>query len=255
MDPRDKNKQAQQHQQEQQQQRTQKREHQLEVEEQIKTATPEQLRSKLSNKNEDYLFRLQKSLTQQGKTSQQAQTMVDDLLQEVLDNQIKGIPARQLYGSVTTKVEALIHKKTPKATASNTPTWQMAVDNSLLFVAIFAIMYGVMSLFIKHPSRQNQSGILSILVIAIVWGILFGWLNKRMLAEDHKREPFWKTILIIVIGLLIMFFVWMLTVLVPPVLNPILPAWAEIVIAVVAYAARWGFRKYYHITFSSFTGR
>ncbi|UQS82172.1 DUF1129 domain-containing protein [Bombilactobacillus folatiphilus] len=251
MDPREKNEQKQ----AQSQEKTIKRQQQLATEEQIRNADATALWQKLSRKNEDYLFKLHKALQNNGKTTSQAQEIIDNLLPEVLENQVKGITARQLYGKVADKLDATLHRKVPSQTAANTPMWQMAVDNSLLFIAVFAVMYGIMSLFIKNPSRDNQSGILSILIIAIIWGVLFGWLNKRMMTKKEEREPFWKTILVIIVGLLFMMLAWLFTVLLPPVLNPILPAWAEILIAVVAYGLRWLFRRYYHITFSSFTGK
>ena len=66
--------------------------------EEIKKMSPKELRNKLSNKNQDYIFRLEKFLTEdQNYTMDQVEPAIDQILPEIIVAQRKGIPASNLY--------------------------------------------------------------------------------------------------------------------------------------------------------------
>ncbi|MBI0107135.1 DUF1129 family protein [Lactobacillus sp. W8089] len=249
MDPRQKNKQAQ----KKQQVKAAKRHEQALVAQQVAAASPEQLRAKLSKRNEDYLFKLHKALVENGKSDQQAQQQVDDLLSEVIDNQIKGIPARQLYGTVATEVDTLLHKK--ETSNKQVEFWKLSVDGALLWGAMFLVVFGIMGFFTKHPDRSNQMGILTTIVICALWGILFAWFNQQMMETKKKRKSAWQIILYSVLALVVIWMVSLLTYILPPAINPILPPIVNIILAIVVYGIRWLFRYYYHITINTLSGR
>ncbi len=77
---------------------------QAETTEQIYAAKPDDLRSQLSNKNEEYVFKLNKYLLDDGFKEDEAKEAIDKMMPEIVDNQIKGVPANQLYGPVTKKL-------------------------------------------------------------------------------------------------------------------------------------------------------
>ncbi|MBA1395320.1 DUF1129 family protein, partial [Lactobacillus sp. XV13L] len=113
--------------------------------------------------------------------------------QEVIDNQIKGIPARQLYGTVATKVDAIFHKKVEAQ--NHVDFWKLSVDGGLLWFAMFLVIFGVMGFFVKHPNRNNQMGILTTIVICALWGVLFAWFNQQMIENKKKRKSVWQIII------------------------------------------------------------
>ncbi|NVY96667.1 DUF1129 domain-containing protein [Lactobacillus sp. DCY120] len=251
MDPRAKNETAQ----NKQQERVAKKAEQEEVQAAIAAEEPAQLRARLSNKNEDYVFKLQKSLQENGKTAAQAQTLVEQLLTEIVQNQIKGIPARQLYGPVNQKVADLLEQKQRQAKNRRPEFWQMCVDNGLLFAALFGAMYGIIGFTTKNPSRNNQSGIFTIILLALLWGILITWFTTKMQVARKDREPIWKIALVLIVGLLLMYAILGITMIIPAAFNPILPPIWYLVLAVIFYGGRWLFRRYYHIRYNSFTGQ
>lgn len=219
----------------------------------VANASPEQLRAKLSKRNEDYLFKLHKALMENGKSEQQAQQQVDALLSEVIDNQIKGIPARQIYGNVSTEVHTLLHKKA--TTDKQVEFWKLSVDGALLWGAMFLVVFGIMGFFTKHLNRSNQMGILTTIVICALWGILFAWFNQQIMETRKKRKSAWQIIIYSILALIVIWMVSLLTYILPPTINPILPPIVNIVLAVVVYGIRWVFRYYYHITINTLSGR
>src|SRR5699024_8305951 len=90
--------------------------------EKIQSANVDDLRKQLSNKNEEYVFKLNKRLIQDGFTEDEAKESVDNLIKEIIENQIKGIPANQLYGPVTKKSGDIAHPVKPK---KKTPFWAL----------------------------------------------------------------------------------------------------------------------------------
>ena len=67
----------------------------------IKAASPEELREMLSNKNSDYVFRLQKELEKQGNMSYaESEAKINELLPEIVIAQKHGQPANGLYITV-----------------------------------------------------------------------------------------------------------------------------------------------------------
>lgn len=250
MDPREKNKKAQ----VKQKQRVAKQKQKDVVTEKIVKATPEQLKAKLSKRNEDYLFRLHKVLIADGKSDADANEMIDGILQEVIDSQIKGVPAKQMYGTIRTKADSLEHKKANKD-AQDVDFWKLCVDNTLLFLSLFAVMYGIVGFTTKNPSKNNQSGILTIILVSVLWGVLITWFTQKMESARKKHQSWWKVIGILVLGLILMYLVLGGTMILPAVINPILPPIWYIILAAVAFGGRWYFRKHYDIKVNSFTRR
>ena len=83
-------------------------------EEEIKKMPPKELRKKLSNKNQDYVFRLEKFLAEdQNYTMDQVEPAIDQILPEIIVAQRKGIPASSLYQKLQEKkqLKLLIQKK------------------------------------------------------------------------------------------------------------------------------------------------
>lgn len=224
--------------------------------EEIKKEDPKVLREKLSNKNRDYVFRLEKELQKQGSMSRaDAVAMTDGLLSEIIIAQRHGQPANGLYlASPAIKAEQMLHpKKKPVAT----PAWQLMVDGSLLYLAIFVGLCGILALFqTKNQPYNSQMGILTIASVGILMGIFMVKYNDWLMPQQGKR-PSWVKLILRMLAVAVVLFVWMWILQIPAlrVINPVLPAAADIVIAAAAYGIRYLFRKHYNIVGSAFAPR
>lgn len=224
--------------------------------EKIKQEDPKALREKLSNKNSDYVFRLEKELQKQGSMSRaDAVAMTNGLLSEIIIAQRHGQPANGLYlASPAIKTEQMLHpKKKPVAT----PTWQLMVDGALLYLAIFVGLCGILALFqTKNQPYNSQMGILTIASVGILMGIFMVKYNDWLMPQQGKRPSLVKLILRM-LAIAVVLFVWMWILQIPAlrVINPVLPAVADIVIAAAAYGVRYLFRKHYNIVGSAFAPR
>ena len=229
---------------ERQKRHSEKKEKSDEISEQINTADPAELRKKLSNKNEKYVFELNKRLVDDDFTEAEAEESINKLLPDIVANQIKGIPANQLYGPVSQKAGDIAHPVKPK---KKTAFWQLCVDTSLLFFALFGLLYGIVGLTSKQTAK-NQTGIVTLVLLAAMWGVLLTWFNIQMKKPKGERPGLMLTIGYLGAGLIIMFLFLGLMQLVPATFNPALNGVVYLVLAVVAYGGRYVFRRYFHIT-------
>ena len=226
-----------------------KNEKKEEVTSQIYSADTDDLSKKLSNKNAEYVFKLNKRLLDDGFKEEEAKEVIDGMLPEMIDNQIKGIPANQLYGPVTQKAKEIAHPvKKPK----KTPFWGLWIDTALLFFALFGLLYGVVALTSKKTDPNNQTGILTLIVLSLMWGALLTWFNNQMRMPKSERPGWGKTIGYLALGLVLMFVFLGAMAFVPTTINPTLNAVGYFVAAVVAYGIRFAFRRYMGIKEKTF---
>lgn len=218
--------------------------------EEIKQTDPKELRKQLSNKNSDYIFRVEKAmLNSENVAMEQVEPAIDEILPEIIIAQRKGIPASTLYRqSPTEKAKELAH---PKDKQNGKPKfWMQIVDNVLLYLTFFLGMFGVVQLFMPK-GKANQSGemgIVTLLSVAVLFGIVMAYYNE-MLARDKKDRP--SVVKMIVIGALVLMgiFLWITLTSMPffRPFNPIINPWIEIVGAVLAFVGRRYFKQKYHV--------
>ncbi|WP_127345778.1 DUF1129 family protein [Lactobacillus amylolyticus] len=224
----------------------------------IKNMSSAELRTKLSNKNSDYVFRLQKELEKQGNmNADDAAARVDQLLPEIIIAQRRGQPANDLYmASPSIKAEQILHPEKKPKTLMDIPFWQRATDSTLLWLGTFTAFYGLMGIF-NTKIQSTQNGVLTILVFCILLGVFWAKYNEWTMpkSKDNRRPKMsWPKLLgisaLFVVGLFVLMGIFMLPIF--KVINPVLPGIAYLIIAVIAFAGRCYFRKYYHITGSVF---
>lgn len=223
--------------------------------EELKNEDPKTLRQKLSNKNQDYIFRLEKELQHQGSLShEEAVAMTDGLLSEIIIAQRHGQPANGLYmAAPKIKAEEMLH---PEQKPVETPFWQRAVDGALLYLAIFVGLFGVIALFETKQPQNSQMGILTLASVGILMGIFMVKYNDWVMPKNGQRIG-WAKLLLSGLGIAVALFVWIWILSLPAIrmINPVLPGAVDIVIAAIAYGVRYLFRQHYHITGSSFASR
>lgn len=223
-------------------------------EDRITSASPEELRSMLTNKNSDYVFRLQKELERQGNlTPVDAARKVDELLPEIVIAQKHGQPANGLYmASPKIKAAEILHPHVEPKTLMDLPFWQRAVDNGLFWLAIFMAIYGVLGLA-NTKNVTSQNGVLTVATVGILLGVFMAKYNDWIMPKGQKRLS-WLRVIISTVVLVIILLVWTFIMALPAlrVINPVLPGFVYLIIAAVAYGARYLFRKKFDITGSAF---
>ena len=223
----------------------------------LKTKSPAELRKLLSNKNSDYVFRLQKELQAQGKmTLEEAESKVNELLPEIIVAQRPGQPANGLYmASPKIKAMDMLSPKNKKPVVH--PFWQRAIDSALLYLVFFVGAFGVLEMFQSSGQKDNpQTGILTLVSVGVLMGIYMAKYNDWVVPGkgQGKTRVSWGKAILGMLGLLIALFIWLWIITLPGirVINPTLPGVVDIIIAAIAYGIRWLFRRHYDITGSTF---
>lgn len=215
-------------------------------EEKIKNTDPQELRKQLTNKNSDYVFRLQKALLEnENVANDQVEPAIDSILPEMIIAQQKGIPASTLYKK--SPREKAIELANPKPKVVKQKFSLQILDNILLYLALFAGLYGIIQLVSKTPSG-GELGAVTLFVLVIGLGYMMAYYNRWIVTPKDKRLGTGKMVLIGV-GLLIIMFLWVTATSLPGLrqLNPPLNPWAEIIIAVIAFGVRYYLRRKYNI--------
>lgn len=203
----------------------------------------EALSAQLSKKNADYLFKFKRALKNEGISEAQQQAMLAEMLPEMLEAQHKGQPANQLYGSVTVKINHLLHA--PKPPVKTSLQLQM-LDNGLIFLIMYLAINGVSAYFAK--GKATGIGITSIVITAVLAGVIMTYPMRYSQMPKAQRPPFWKMALIVVGLTLVFVAAYGVTILIPSVLNPVLPPIVQLVIAGILIAVRIYLKRRFKIT-------
>ncbi|WP_201346677.1 DUF1129 domain-containing protein, partial [Lactobacillus nasalidis] len=216
--------------------------------ESIKQADPKELRSKLSNKNRDYIYRLKKELLAGGLSEADADAKIDGLLPEIYDAQIKGQPAHVLFGAAPKlKASQILN---PVVKPEKVPDKLVALDGALFYTAMLTALFGILQLFTSNnKSTSSGSGILTLIIMGLAMGWYFTKYNSWMQPDPKTGKPAWGKVIWGLIGSLaiIMLIVFVLSLPALSVINPVLPGWADLLVAAAAYGIRWLVRRHYGI--------
>ncbi|MCH3905597.1 MAG: DUF1129 domain-containing protein [Lactobacillus sp.] len=228
----------------QQQARLKKQSEQAAATEKIENMSIDQLKAALSNKNADFLFRLDKFLLEEGWSKEETQQKIDSMLQEIVIAQRKGQTAASLYDQSPKELaHELVH---PKPKPRPLTFWEKAVDNILLYLAIFTGMIGLFSLFATSAKAQSQTqvGIVTLIIIGVICGLGITYFNDVVTLKKEDRPSTWKLILTGA-GLIVCLFLVFIMFALPPLkyINPTIPSWSELVIMAVALLGRWAYRR------------
>ncbi|WP_076645814.1 DUF1129 domain-containing protein [Latilactobacillus sakei] len=202
------------------------------------------LSKQLSKKNADYLFKFKRALKEEDVSDEKQAEMLAEMLPEMLEAQHKGQPATQIYGPVSTKINQLLHA--PKAPVKTSLQLQM-LDNALIFLIMYLAFNGIAAQFSSKNSNA-MIGITSIVITAAMAGVIMTYPMRYTQMPKEQRPPLWKMALIVV-GLTLAFVAaYGVTILIPGFMNPVLPAWIQIVIAALLIVVRIYIKRRYKIT-------
>ncbi|EOH83315.1 DUF1129 domain-containing protein [Enterococcus asini] len=219
-----------------------------------------ELETQLTKRNEQYIFDLKKSLHAANLSEKELTLVLHEMLPTLVEEQKTGKTARQLFGTVSERTEAILAK--PQEAPKDTKPVLMWVDNSLFILGIFGVMVGLMGLFTN--GKAQMYGVFSLLVGSALGGFVFYLFYKFFYqyeqpgADKSKRPKLWKAMLLMIP----VFFIWMLLWSVTSlpmfdVINPILPPIGTVLIGGAALLLRWYLKKTFNIqgSFTTMTPR
>jgi len=207
-----------------------------------------ELEKQLTKRNQQYIFDLKKSLEAANLSEEEKAIALHEILPVLVKEQKGGRTARQLFGTVSERTEAILNK--PEEVKETKPV-MMWLDNTLLILGIFGIMMGIMGLFARDSAQPY--GIITFISMAMVGGWVFYIMYKYMYqyerpgADKSQRPKMWK-IMLILIG---SFFLWIATIavtsLLPISINIVLDPVILAVIGAAAIGLRYYLKKKYNI--------
>ncbi|WP_303972547.1 DUF1129 domain-containing protein [Streptococcus merionis] len=213
--------------------------------------------SQLTKKNQEYIHIATSQLLKNGKSDLEVKEALESILPTILENQKKGLTARQLFGAPTVWADSLTAKAEYEAAnpPENDNPWLMWLDASLFILGIMGLMVGILGF---SETRNQAYGFTSLILLSAATGgmmyamyfYIYRHLGKPKSERPHGLKT-WLTLALVMFGL---FFIFSLSTLLPAVVNPIVPNWFNLLIGAAGFAARYFLKKRYNVK-SAITSR
>ncbi len=188
----------------------------------------------LTNKNQQFMVGLSKQL--EGELDAPARTAIyQEIVQTLLDGQVTGQTARQLYGTPSETVQVILKQEYAETEPVRSPDWQIALDGGLLIGSLFTLVVGFATLR-GSQTAQSSMGLVSLIVNYLVGGLITLWIANSMPQPDAPKgqRGILKYFLVSFGGMGLWFFsITLSQAFLPPIINPPLPGMAYIVIAAI----------------------
>lgn len=200
-----------------------------------------ELRTQLTNKNEQYIFQLSARLDQLEYDKVAKEYVINEMLHEIIEGQNKHIPARKIYGTVTEQANNIVNKdfEIPEGYEEKSPTWMLYLDGALLLGGIFSLVNG----FGSYQDPLARVGLFQIIL-----NFLLGGLAVLTLLKYAPKQGKTKGMLKYILATVGVMLVWILTIalslaFIPDVLNPVVPPVVIIAIGGVALVGKWYLKR------------
>ena len=164
--------------------------------------------SGLTKRNEDYLFHLDKALTEKNYDREQKEQVLTEMYQELKEKQKQGVVATKLYGTVTEKAELIVNGPKKSEAPTELPKfWILALDNGLIMFIMFCIMYTLLGVF--SPKQADVSGgWITLIATSTIAGVGLAFFYRSMLsARKEKGKKRWIKTLLITLELILIWIV------------------------------------------------
>ncbi len=204
--------------------------------------------SGLTKRNEDYLFHLDKALTEKNYDREQKEQVLTEMYQELKKKQKQGVVATKLYGTVTEKAELIVNGPKKSEAPTELPKfWILALDNGLIMFIMFCIMYTLLGVF--SPKQADVSGgWITLLATSTIAGVGLAFFYRSMLsARKEKGKKRWiKTILITLELILIWVVAFGVIAFIPVSINRTMEPIVYAILAGLGYLVRRYLKKKYN---------
>lgn len=219
----------------------------------------------LTRKNEDFVYQLNKQLDARQVNADKKDEFMTKTINELKAGQKSGKTAKTLFGTPTQYAEELVHpKKKEDQPVGNQNFWMLALDNGMMFFAIFAFMFGLIGLINAKGLTANghvgNAGITAVILVAIAGGLLFGYVAKIM---SPKKDPktgklvqkgLWYRIGMIALAFIIWIGIYTIAAVLPNAINPLLNKWVYLALGVIVFGIDLFFRARFNIVNNVFAG-
>ncbi|GAB2486551.1 DUF1129 domain-containing protein [Alkalibacterium psychrotolerans] len=196
----------------------------------------------LTNKNKDYMVKLNRKLEDSNMPEDNKILVFNDMLKNIVAEQPNHITARKLYGTVTDQARFLIDNNQGEQVkpVKRSETWKIYMDGALLLGGIFAVITGISYVF---GDQQAGLGLITMILNFLLGGLAVMIITKYA-PQPGVKGGFIKYIVATTLTML----VWILlmafgTALIPQALNPLIPGSITLVIGILAFAAKWYLKK------------
>lgn len=204
--------------------------------------------SGLTKRNEDYLFHLDKALTEKNYDPEQKEQVLTEMYQELKEKQKQGVVATKLYGTVTEKAELIVNGPKKSEAPTELPKfWILALDNGLIMFIMFCIMYTLLGVF--SPKQADVSGgWITLLATSTIAGVGLAFFYRSMLsARKEKGKKRWiKTLLITLELILIWVVAFGVIAFIPVSINRTMEPIVYAILAGLGYLVRRYLKKKYN---------
>ena len=195
-------------------------------------------------------------LLENGKTEEEAESLIQEILPAIHENQGKGIPARTLFGAPTVWANSFSEKERyekehPKL---NDAPSLMILDSFLFIFGVFAAISAFMNLV---APRRTGYGLITLILGSLTGALLlylmyyFFYQYMDGTKDRSERPSLWKSMPILVGVMFLWVIVLSFTSLLPQVLNPTIPDVFAIVLGALALVLRFYLKKRFNIKSSS----
>ena len=199
-----------------------------------------QLFDQLTNKNSEYMMKLNRSLDDRRVSEERKTVIFNDMLKTIVEQQGQHMTARRIYGTVTEQADYLTENKTSSeqtAVVQSEP-WKLYLDGALILGGMMTGITGIGQLF----GTESTMRLFMVILGFLLGGFAFMIISKYAPVPGQKGG-FLKYILATTGALIGFIFFMTLGGIIPDAINPVIPNPILLVIAVAAFAARWYLKR------------
>lgn len=194
-----------------------------------------ELYEQLTNKNREYMVKLNRSLDDH-KVSEERKTIIyNDMLKKIVEQQSHHLTARRIYGTVTDQANYLTDNQTASEQEEvvRSESWKIYLDGVLTAGGAYTGITGLISLFTDQSSTMT----LFMAFLAFVVGGLALMVIAKYAPVPGQKGGFLKYILA-TSGVMIGFVLLMTLGAFPSPFNPMLSPMISVIIGVAAIGAK-----------------
>lgn len=207
-----------------------------------------QLFSQLTNKNADYMAKLDKRLKEVNYPEDDRTRIFNDMLKNIAEQQGSGVTARRLYGTVTERAYNIVEgpQQTQTVEGERSEDWKLYVDGALMLGGMFALITGL-SAVIGSENTATGMGLITLILNFLVGGAVVLAITKNAPVRGVKGGLL-RYILVSVVAM----FAWIIVMtgsmaLIPPSINIMLPGIVNLIIGAAAFLGKWYFKRKYNV--------
>src|SRR5699024_11996691 len=156
-----------------------------------------ELETQLTKRNQQYIFDLKKALNAANLSEEELTVVLHEMLTVLVREQTSGVTARQLFGTVSERTDAIINKPAQE-TKPNSQPGMIWLDNFLLLLGLFGLFIGLVAQFSKGQAQPY--GVLTLFGTAAFWGWVFYLMHRyvyqyQIPGADVINRPRWSKVI------------------------------------------------------------